>query len=126
MNINLLSLSNKKKSSHICVKYGSEDVYTAGKSVNCDLTPNLAQFISVAGQRLYTIQRRRPISASNVIGPTVFLRYPLHCATASGRVGPYTNSDPRTTGILPQLGHYKIRHYDRPTRTSCQPDPTII
>ena len=64
MNINLLSLSNNKKSSHICVKYGSEDVYTAGKSANCDLTPNWAQFISVAGQRLYTIQRRRQISAS--------------------------------------------------------------
>ena len=63
MNINLLSLSNNKKSSHICVKYGSEDVYTAGKSANSDLTPNWAQFISVAGQRLYTIQRRRPISA---------------------------------------------------------------
>ena len=63
MNINLLSLSNNKKSSQICVKYGSEDVYTAGKSANCDLTPNWAQFISVAGQRLYTIQRRRPISA---------------------------------------------------------------
>ena len=54
MNINLLSLSNNKKSSHICVKYGSEDVYTAGKSANCDSTPNWAQFISVAGQRLYT------------------------------------------------------------------------
>ena len=65
MNINLLSLSNNKKSSHICVKYGSEDVYTAGKSANCDLTPNWAQFISVAGQRLYTIQRRRPISATD-------------------------------------------------------------
>ena len=64
MNINLLSLSNNKKSSHICVKYGSEEVYTAGKSANCDLTPNWAQFISVAGQRLYTIQRRRPISAT--------------------------------------------------------------
>ena len=64
MNINLLSLSNNTKSSHICVKYGSEDVYTAGKSANCDLTPNWAQFISVAGQRLYTIQRRRPISAN--------------------------------------------------------------
>ena len=63
MNINLLSLSNNKKSSHICVKYGSEDVYTAGKSANCDLAPNWAQFISVAGQRLYTIQCRRPISA---------------------------------------------------------------
>ena len=63
MNIKLLSLSNNKKSSHICVKYGSEDVYTAGKSAKCDLTPSWAQFISVAGQRLYTIQRRRPISA---------------------------------------------------------------
>ena len=63
MNINLLSLSNNKKSSYICVKYGSKDVYTAGKSANCDLTPNWAQFISVAGQRLYAIQRRRPISA---------------------------------------------------------------
>ena len=63
MNINLLSLSNNKIFSHICVKYGSEDVYTAGKSANCDLTPSWAQFISVAGQRLYTIQRRRPISA---------------------------------------------------------------
>ena len=63
MNINLLSLSNTKKSSHICVKYGIEDVYTAGKSANCDLTSNWARFISVAGQRLYTIQRRRPISA---------------------------------------------------------------
>ena len=63
MNINLPSLSNNEKSSHICVKYGSEDVYTAGKSANWDLTPNWAQFISVAGQRLYTIQRRRPISA---------------------------------------------------------------
>ena len=63
MNINLLSLSNNKKSSHICVKYDSEDVYTAGKSANCDLSPNWAQFISVAGQRLYTIQRCRPISA---------------------------------------------------------------
>ena len=41
-----------------------EDVYTAGKSANCDLTPNWAQFISVAGQWLYTIQRRRPISAN--------------------------------------------------------------
>ena len=49
MNINLLSFSNNKKSSHICVKYGSEDVYTAGKSANCDLSPNWAQFISVAG-----------------------------------------------------------------------------
>ena len=68
MNINLLSLSNNKKSSHVCVKYGSEDVYTAGKSANCDLTQNWAQFISAAGQRLYTIQRRslrRPISARN-------------------------------------------------------------
>ena len=63
MNINLLSLSNNKKYSHICVKYGSEDVYTAGKSANCDLTPNWAQFISAAGQRLYTIQHRRPISS---------------------------------------------------------------
>ena len=63
MNINLLSFSNIKKSSHIWVKYGSEDVYTAGKSANCDLTPSWAQFNSVAGQRLYTIQRRRPISA---------------------------------------------------------------
>ena len=63
MNINLLSFSNNKKSSHICVEYDSEDVYTAGKSANCDLTPNWAQFISVAGQRLYTIQRCRPISA---------------------------------------------------------------
>ena len=63
MNINLLSFSNNKKSSHICAEYGSEDVYTAGKSANCDLTPNWAQFISVAGQRLYTIQRCRPISA---------------------------------------------------------------
>ena len=62
MNINLLSLSNNKKSSHIRVKYGSEDVYTAGKAANCDFTPNWAQFISVAGQQLYTIQRRRPIS----------------------------------------------------------------
>ena len=63
MNINLLSFSNNKKSSHICVKYGSEDVYTAGKSAKCDLTPNWAQFISVAGQRLYTIHRCRLISA---------------------------------------------------------------
>ena len=59
MNINLLSLSNNKFFSHICVKYGSEDVYTAGKSANCYLTPNWAQFISVAGQRLYTIQRKK-------------------------------------------------------------------
>ena len=66
MNINLLSLSNNKKSSHLCVKYGGKDVYTAGKSANCDLTPNWAQFISVAGQRLYTIQRRRPISAIGI------------------------------------------------------------
>ena len=44
MNINLLSLSNNKKSSHICVKYGSEDVYTAGESANCDLTPNWAVY----------------------------------------------------------------------------------
>ena len=65
MNINLLSLSNNKKSSHKCVKYGSEDVYSAGKSANCDLTLSCAQFISVAGQRLYTIQSRRPISAIN-------------------------------------------------------------
>ena len=64
MNINLLSLSNNNFFLHICVKYGSEDVYTAGKSANCDLTLNWAQFISVAGQRLYTIQRRRPISAN--------------------------------------------------------------
>ena len=64
MNINLLSLSNNNKSSHICVRYGSGDVYTAGKSANCNFTPNWAQFISVAGQRLYTIQRRRPISAN--------------------------------------------------------------
>ena len=64
MNINLLPLSNNKKSSLIRVKYGSEDVYTACKSAKCDLTPNWAQFISVAGQRLYTIQRRRPISAN--------------------------------------------------------------
>ena len=63
MNINLLSPSNNKKSSHICVKYDSEGTHTAGKSANCDLTPNWAQFISVAGQRLYTIQRRWPISA---------------------------------------------------------------
>ena len=65
MNINLLSLSYNKKSSHICVKYGREDVYTAGKSANCDLTPNWEQFIFVAGQRLYTIQRCRPISAND-------------------------------------------------------------
>ena len=65
MNINLLSLSSNKKSSHICVKYGSEDVYTACKSANCDLTPNWAQFISVAGQRLYTIQHRRLISTNS-------------------------------------------------------------
>ena len=63
MNINLLSLSNRKKSSHICVKYGSEDMYTAGKSENCNLTTNWAQFNSVARQRLYTMQRRSPISA---------------------------------------------------------------
>ena len=67
MNINLLSLS-KNKTSHICVKYSSEDVYTVGKSANCDLTPNWAQFISVAGQRLYTIQRHRLISAT--LAPT--------------------------------------------------------
>ena len=66
MNINLLSISNNKKTSHICVTYGSEDVYTAGKSANCDLIPNWAQFISVAGQRLYTIQRHRPISANTI------------------------------------------------------------
>ena len=71
MNINLLSLSNNKKSSHICVKYGSEDVYTAGKSANCHLAPSWAQFIPVAGQRLYTIQRRRPISAT---------QYPTSCS----------------------------------------------
>ena len=65
MNINLLSLSNNKKSLHICIKYSSEDVYTAGKSANCDLTPNWAQFIFVAGQWLYTIQCRRPISATD-------------------------------------------------------------
>ena len=47
MNINLLSFFNNEKSSHICVKYGSEDVGTV---------------FSVAGQRLYTIQRRRPMS----------------------------------------------------------------
>ena len=72
MNINLLSLSNNKKYSHICVKYGSEDVYTAGKSANCDLTSNWAQFISVAGQRLYTIQRRRPISAREISTSFIF------------------------------------------------------
>ena len=55
MNVDLLSLSNNKKSSHICVKYGSENVYTVGKSANCELTPNWALFISVAGQRLYII-----------------------------------------------------------------------
>ena len=63
MNITLLSVSNNKKSSHICVKYGSEEMYTAGESAYCDSTLNWAQFISVAGQWLYTIQRRRPISA---------------------------------------------------------------
>ena len=34
-----------------------------GKSANCDLTSNWAQLKSVTGQRLYTIQRRRPVSA---------------------------------------------------------------
>ena len=44
MNINLLSLSNNNKSSHICVRYGSGDVYTAGKSANCNLTPGTVYF----------------------------------------------------------------------------------
>ena len=35
-----------------------------GKSANCDLTANWALLKSVAGQRLYTIQRRRPFSAT--------------------------------------------------------------
>ena len=35
-----------------------------GKLANCDLTSNWAPLKSVAGQRLYTIQRRRPVSAN--------------------------------------------------------------
>ena len=34
-----------------------------GKSANCDLTTNWALLKSVAGQRLYTIQRLRSFSA---------------------------------------------------------------
>ena len=34
-----------------------------GKSANCDLTFNWVPLKSVAGQRLYTIQRRWPVSA---------------------------------------------------------------
>ena len=34
-----------------------------GKSANCDLTSNWATFKSVAGQRLYTFQHLRPVSA---------------------------------------------------------------
>ena len=34
-----------------------------GQSANCDLTLNWAPLKSVAGQRLYTIQRRWPVSA---------------------------------------------------------------
>ena len=61
MNINLLSFSNNKKSSYICVKYGSEDVYTAGKSANCDLTPNwqdrgCTQFSAVGRSALVGLQ----------------------------------------------------------------------
>ena len=82
MNINLLSFSNNKKSLHICVKYGSEDVYTADNSANCDLTPNWAQFISVAGQRLYTIQRRRPISAKDPIDFQLWQRDATHNSAA--------------------------------------------
>ena len=35
-----------------------------GKSAICDLTSNWAPLKSVAGQRLYTIQRRSPVSAT--------------------------------------------------------------
>ena len=37
-----------------------------GKSANCDLTANWAMLKSVAGQWLYTIQRRRPFSARGI------------------------------------------------------------
>ena len=99
MNINLLSLSNNTKFSHICVKYGSEDVYTAGKSANCDLTPNWAQFISVTGQRLYTIQRRRPISARICI-PFLYLL----CWAEQQHIR-NKNSFPQAALRVPVLGH---------------------
>ena len=47
------------------LKYGSEDVYIVGKSVKCDLPPNWASLMSVAGQLLYSIQRCRPVSPNS-------------------------------------------------------------
>ena len=38
-----------------------------GKSTNCDLTLNWAPLKSMAGQRLYSIQRCRLLSASNIL-----------------------------------------------------------
>ena len=40
ININIVLLSNNKKSSHICGKYGSEDVHIVSKSVKCDFVLN--------------------------------------------------------------------------------------
>ena len=43
--------------------------------------------------------------------------------TVTGRLGPYTNSDPIPTRTLDQLGHYQLGHYARPTRTLYQLGP---
>ena len=43
-----------------------------GMSANCDLTSNWAPLKSVPGQRLYTIQRRRLVSANNWIDEDAF------------------------------------------------------
>ena len=41
----------------------------------------------------------------------------------TGRLGPYTNSDPIPTRTLDQLGHYQLGHYARPARTLYQLGP---
>ena len=57
-NINILDFSNNQNSSQIWWKYSCEEFYIVGKSVKCDLTSNWAWVMSVAGQLLYSIQRR--------------------------------------------------------------------
>ena len=80
MNINLLSFSNNKKSSHICVKYGSEDLYTAGKSVKLGIThkivtkgdPVFARPRRLAPDKLVTAKREfdEMIKLASVIEPS--------------------------------------------------------
>ena len=91
MNINILFLYNNKKSSHSSVKYGGGDVFIAGKLVSFNL--EWAPLMSVAGQRLYTIQRRRPVSASVLPGQSTESDHPPQTDSLSDEEDTHSESE---------------------------------